>query len=432
MNRPVRVIKRSRLLEISLVSVPANPDARIFERTLTGAVMPDDKTPPTQPAPTPDTKAAPTPQPDPATLRPAAAPAVVTGAPRQYSVAKALAFAMHESGIDFGLEREMHTHLAKSRDFKGVGVPYAAILRKTSNGQDTLTATPGGVLAATDRLLVDLLADTEDAIRKATILGSLGVTVVAVPGDQKVRVPIKKKGGAPGWVARDGTATVSDLEFDDLEATPKTLAIAAQLNRSSTIYTIPSMEGIVRQELADAVVDSMNDAFLHGSGASNQPTGLLKALDDASRDFTSTLNSGVTRLKFRQFATNYVRAYAESGRNRAWLLNPKTVDTLRTTPAWTGAQEPIMTTDGELAGLPVVQSFRAHDTGSSPGDPLAVVGDFGDCFAITFGPALDLVANPFADSVFLAGGVLVRGLLDLDFLFRDVKRLAMASDVIAS
>jgi hypothetical protein len=49
-----------------------------------------------------------------------------------------------------------------------------------------------------------------------------------------------------------------------------------------------------------------------------------------------------------------------------------------------------------------------------------------------FGPALDLQANPYHDDVWASGGVLLRGLQDLDFLIRDVKRLASATDVLAA
>src|SRR5690242_994326 len=69
-------------------------------------------------------------QPDPATLRPAPGPTVITKL-REYSVAKAIAFGMQESGINYGLEREIHPHLTKSRaqSFQGVAIPIAALFK---------------------------------------------------------------------------------------------------------------------------------------------------------------------------------------------------------------------------------------------------------------------------------------------------------------
>src|SRR5207248_2167203 len=97
-------------------------------------------------------------QPDPATLRLAPGPTVVTNV-REYSVAKAIAFGMQESGMDYGLEKEIHTHLVQSggKSFQGVAIPLAALFKK--DGQSSLTSGAGGALAATDILLRQLLTD---------------------------------------------------------------------------------------------------------------------------------------------------------------------------------------------------------------------------------------------------------------------------------
>ena len=42
---------------------------------------------------------------------------------------------------------------------------------------------------------------------------------------------------------------------------------------------------------------------------------------------------------------------------------------------------------------------------------------------MTFGPALELVANPYADAVFSKGSVLIRGLMDYNQVSRDIKRV---------
>jgi HK97 family phage major capsid protein len=365
-------------------------------------------------------------QPDPKTLKLADGPAVITKQ-RSYSVLRAIGWSLGDSNAgDIGLERELHQQLSKGKPAKGVMVPLNAILGKA--GQSTLTAGAGGVLARTDVLLADLLADVDSAIRYATILGPLGVSTITVPADQKVRIPIKTGPGVASFVTRDGDAAVTDLTFSDVESMPHTLATGARLNRSSLIYSVPSMEAIVRSDLGIAVADAVNNAYLNGSAGSSliQPNGLIQTLSGASRDFTTEINATPTLKKFLQWSDLHVETYAEVGHSRAWLMHPRTADTLRSTIWGTGGTTPIMT-GSTLEDDPVVETHRAV-IGSTP---YCAYGDWADSFVIFYGPAMDMLANPYHPDVYLSGGIIIRGLMDLDIVFRDVKRLAMASDVVS-
>jgi HK97 family phage major capsid protein len=360
-------------------------------------------------------------------LRPADGPAIITKQ-RSYSVLRAIGMSLADPNVgDCGMEREMHQHLSRGKAPKGVMVPLNAIFGK-SGGQSTLTSSTGGVLANTDRLLTDLLTDVDSAVRLATILGPLGVSTITVPSDQKIRIPRKTGPGQAAWVGRDGDATVQDLTFDDIESTPKTLATGARLNRSSLIYSVPAMEAIVRSDLGIAVADAINDAYLHGQGGTNlDPVGLIAALTLASRDFTTEIKSSPTLKKFLTFSDTHVESYAEMGRSRAWLMHPATADTLRTTPAWSGAQALAIVQGTTLEDDPIIESHRVV-IGSTP---FVAYGDFAESYVVFYGPAMDMLANPFHPDVYLSGGILLRGLMDLDVIFRDTKRLCMASDVVS-
>ena len=365
-------------------------------------------------------------QPDPATLKVADAPAVITKT-RRYSVLKAIGMSLSDPNVgDCGLEREMHQHLSKGKSPKGVMVPLNAIFAKT--GQSTLTSGAGGALARTDVLLADLLTDVDSAVRLATILGPLSVSTITVPSDQKVRIPRKTGPGAAAFVQRDGNAAVQDLTFDDIESTPHTLATGARLNRSSLIYSVPAMESVVRNDLGVAVADAINDKYLHGASGSSliEPNGLVNVLTGASRDFTTELNASPTLKKFLTFSDTHVESYAEVGSSRAWLMHPQTADSLKTTPAWTGAQALPIVQGGKLEDDPIIETHRAV-IGSTP---FCAYGDWADSFVIFYGPAMDMLANPFHPDVYLSGGILLRGLMDLDFVWRDTARFAMASDVV--
>ena len=188
------------------------------------------------------------------------------------------------------------------------------------------------------------------------------------------------------------------------------------------------MQEVVRRDIAVAVEDAINNAYLNGTGTGDQPTGLYGALVLASLNHTGSINSSVTKRKYLDF-TEFVANYSEASGPRKWLMHPTSYTVPQCTVAFTGATVPIASGDGTLVGYPVVQSHRAVH-GTSGGDvPYAVFGSFDDTFLFQFGPAADFLVNPFADSVFMAGALLVRAIVDLDFAFRDLKKLALANDV---
>jgi hypothetical protein len=359
--------------------------------------------------------------PDISQLRPATSPLVATKV-RDYSVIRAIkGLALGDRAVDCGLEAELDAELRRSKEYKGIALPINSFL-KTTAGQDSLSAGPGGVLATTDRLLIDLLAETETAILKSTVLGPLGVNVVTVQ-EQAVRIPVKTGRSTGQWINRDGSGVITDLTYDEIgPIEPASAVVAAKIQRSALVYT-PLQESLVRQDLADTYIDTINSAFLTGSGAANQPIGLFKALTDGARDFTGLVHSGINKAAITAFQNDKVASYADSGPGRKWLAHPDFVLAVTCSPVWAGALQPI--SDGStLCGFPIVSSFRAEHTGT----PFAVFGDFGQSYMFQFGIALDLLANFLADAVFMSGGCIIRGIADCNFATRDKKRYALASD----
>jgi HK97 family phage major capsid protein len=365
-------------------------------------------------------------------LKLADGPAVITKS-RRYSLLKAIGMSLSDPNAgDVGLERELHQEMSRDKAPRGVMVPLTAIFA-TKDGQSTLTSGAGGALATTDQLMVSLLSDVDAALRLNSVIGPLGISTLTVPATQKIRIPVVTQGSRAAFIGRDSAAPLlQDLEFTDRESTPKTLAIGAKLLRSSLIYSVPAMEGVVRSDISIALTDAINTALIASTGVSNDPIGIVPTLQTASRDFTGELAASPTLKKLLDFSDTHIESYAENGNKRAWLGHPKTFDTYRTTPAWTGSLGLAIMSGSTIEDDPVVESHRCvFGSGSTPSEPFIAYGDWAEVFWITYGPGLDLLPNPYESSVYLAGGILLRGLMDLDIAYRDVKRLAMASDVVS-
>ncbi len=131
------------------------------------------------------------------------------------------------------------------------------------------TATDGAELIGTEHMggsFIDVLRNTTRVIEAgATVMSSL-------QGD--VAIPRKTSGSSAGWVAEDADAAESEAQFDQVTLTPLTLAAYTEYTRKLLLQSDPSIEALVRDDLARAAALEVDRAALHGSGAAGQPAGV--------------------------------------------------------------------------------------------------------------------------------------------------------------
>jgi HK97 family phage major capsid protein len=133
----------------------------------------------------------------------------------------------------------------------------------------TGTTAAGGALVQTDVLGMSFI----DLLRNAMMVRRMGATVL---GGLMGNVAIPRQTGATtaGWVAEAGAATESDITFSQLTLAPKTVHAIQDFTRQLLMQGSPDVEGLVRTDLALQIALAIDVAALHGTGASNQPTGL--------------------------------------------------------------------------------------------------------------------------------------------------------------
>lgn len=159
-------------------------------------------------------------------------------------------------------------------DFKqrGAFVPHDSLQAHPISKRDLSvgTATAGGNLVATNLLAASYI----EVLRNASALMNAGATMLTgLVGD--VAIPRQTAGASSTWIsAEDGDATEADPAFDQVSLTPKDLACYTEVTRRLFLQGTPSIEGIVRRDLAVAQALGIDLAGLYGSGASGQPTGI--------------------------------------------------------------------------------------------------------------------------------------------------------------
>ncbi len=372
----VVVVTRWEPLEVSAVSIPADPSAKIGART-------DAFTQPTfrtRGFNTMNTRSL--------DLSPADC--------RRYSLSRAL-LSMHSPGnFQADFERECSSELAKrcGSPARGIYVPDDAFRNEQ---RDITTGGSGGDLVE-DKLDA---ADFISMLRNQAQVIALGATIL---DGQVGNLTIPRQSGTATahWVAEDGAATESDATFDQLSLTPTTLTAYTAYSRQTLLQATPSIDRLVRNDLVKTVAIEIDRAAINGSGSSNQPTGILQTSGIGSVAIGT--NGGTpTWASIVQLQEALADANALTG-SLGFLTNSAVASTLMQT-AKIGSTYPVYILDApynQLLGYPFRISNNVPDTltkGTSSGDCSAIIfANWQDLIIARWGAPIDILSDPYSGS----------------------------------
>lgn len=354
-----------------------------------------------------------------------AAPAIIAGngrdgayeeRARSFSIVRAIQAQCGDVPFD-GLEREVSKELSTrtGRHFEGIGVPDEVFETRTitvgSNGA-------GESLYATQHRPDQFV----DLRRSAMVTGSLGATVLSgLVGDQSI--PRQIQASTAYHVAEDSDLTPSDADFDDIELSPTTVGALTSFSRRALLNAQPSVENLVRRDLAAVVARAIDYQALFGNGSGNTPTGVASQ----SNVFTRSL-AGPTWAQVLDVIAAIQMADADISA-LGWAMAPDAIAKLRATPkdASNGGEGYLMESPSALAGYRVATSTSLSDGGS----PLTSTVFFGAWSQLIIGTwsGVDLLANPFSDTAFPKGRVQVRAMQDYDVAVRHGQSFVKVTDL---
>jgi len=188
---------------------------------------------------------------------------------RRYSLLRAIrALAGLGSRAEAALEFEASDAVARSlgRETQGVYVPWDVM----ANGErrDITVGTEGVDIVATE------FQPPIDLLRDRLVTRAAGATVLTgLRGD--VQFP-RLAGGATGaWVAEGAAPSETTQTFGQVKLSPKQLAAFSDITRQTLLQASFDVEAMVRSDMTAALATEIDRAALHGTGASNQPTGVI-------------------------------------------------------------------------------------------------------------------------------------------------------------
>lgn len=259
------------------------------------------------------------------------------------------------------------------------------------------TATAGGNLVATDLVATDFIT----LLRNATLVRRMGARVLSgLVGN--VAIPRQTGGITPGWVAQAGAASESDATFGLVTLSQKTVHGIQDVTRDLLLQGTPAVEGLIRADLLASMAVAIDAAAIHGTGASNQPTGLA-ATAGIGAVAGGTNGAAPTWDNIVALESQVATANAAMG-SLGYLTNARVRGKLKTTQKFSG-------TNGQEIWMPPMAGDDASMFGSLNGYRAGVSNNVrsdltkgtssGVCSAIFYGNWADLLIGEWGTAEIL-------------------------------
>ena len=322
-------------------------------------------------------------------------------------------------------ERECSDASAKvmGKSARGLFIPNDVQKRDLLAG----TATAGGNTVATDLLSGSFI----DILRNAMVINSLGARMMTGLVGQ-VAIPKQTGSATAYWVAENAAPTESQQTFGQVTMTPKTVGGYTDISRRLLLQSSIAVESLVQTDLATVLGLAIQQAAINGTGANNQPSGLLTLLTSPAV-VGGTNGFAPTWANMIALETAIASANADVG-TMGYLTNAKVRGKLKGT-------EKFGSTNGNPIfenGTTPINGYQCAITNAMPsngtkgtGTNLSsiIFGNFADLMIGVWG-SLDLMVDPYTGST--AGTVRVVALQDVDVAVRNLESFASMVDAITA
>jgi HK97 family phage major capsid protein len=333
---------------------------------------------------------------------------------RDFSLTRAIASQIDPRSVDAGRELEINKELARrsGRAPQGIFVPLNALVEKRVQ----TVAGDAGNLVRTDVLADQFI----DALRPAAVLGALGARMLTGLRDDIAIPKMDALTPAAEWLETEGTSALSggDHSFTQVTGAPHIVGLMTEWSRKTLLQANPSIEQLVRADFTAKLAAAIDLAGLAGTGLAGQPEGILE--NGSILEETLTDNA-VTWANVLGMIAQVLAADVRGGRF-GWTFNAYVQAYLRKTAKGQGLDETngyLMDVPNSCAGYPAEITSQMAGNPTGPVAGVMLFGDFSQVILAFWGDAgADILVNPYAETPFTKGNVLIRAFVDADVLIR--------------
>lgn len=347
---------------------------------------------------------------------------------QRYSLVRAIRAAMTNDWRGAELEREASEATAQRLCRQPQGSFFVPADWLESRDLLVGTASAGGNTVATDLLAQNFI----DLLRNRMIVREAGATMLTgLVGN--VAIPRQSGGATAYWVAENTAATESGQTFDQVAMSPKTVGAFTDISRKLLLQSSIDVESLVRMDLATVLALAIDLASLHGSGSSNQPTGIA-ATSGIGSVAGGTNGAAPTLAHLISLETEVAQDNADMGR-LGYITNTKVRGKLKSTAMVASTDSRMVWQEGAMPlngyrGLITNQVRSDLDKGSATGVCSALFfGNWADLIVGMWG-GLDILVDPYTGGT--AGTVRVVALQDVDVAVRHPQSFAAMLDALTA
>jgi len=313
---------------------------------------------------------------------------------------------MRDGRVDGALaEFQQEATRSNGRAAEGIYVPMSVF---ESRAQTTTTA--AGIVPG------DFRADQFiGPLRNSLLMRKLGARVLSgLRGD--LTIPKYKSGMSAGWVSENEALPESGMSFEDIGMKPRHVGALTEMSRQLLQQSDPSIEQLVRDDLAYVMAEALDRAMLIGDGV-KEPLGLLNR---------PGLQSGTLALPTWDAVLTLVQKLEDVNVSaNSWLTLPTVATKLRGTLKSETAGSTYLAAGGQMADLPLNVTKQVP---LKAGKGQIILGDFSQMLLGLWGE-VDLLVNPYAETAYKRGGVMVRAMMTADVNVRHEEAFVVASDI---
>ena len=330
------------------------------------------------------------------------------GEAKRYSLSRAILAAADGNWKGAGLEQECSQEVAKrlKREPEGFFVPLdhqrarldlttatrdMLVRMLESRALDTATAGAAAELVATDHLGASFI----ELLRNMMVVRSLGATVLSgLVGD--VSIPKQIGAGTAAWVNEGIAPAEGALATAQIGLAPKTLSGFQEYTRKLLLQSDPSIDALVRNDLAQVIALAWDLAAINGSGVAPEPRGILNT--SGIGVVAIGANGGVPTWPYVVGLETEVDAQNALFNRLSYLGNAKVRGKLKTTVKEAGTAMYLMGEGGTVNGYPSSFSNQVPSNlvkGVSGAVLSALIfGNWGDLLLAEWG-VMDMLVNPY-------------------------------------
>ncbi len=337
---------------------------------------------------------------------------------KQYSVLNAIGAIINGQNCR---ELEISNQVAKQlgRSARGFFIPAEVLKRDLNVG----TAGDGGYTVATELHAQDFI----EMLKNKMVINQLGArTLSGLVGT--VAIPKQTGGASHFWVAENGTITESSATFDQVALTPKTVGALTDVSRYLLKQSSLDVENFLMQDLAGSLALAIDSAAISGTGADNQPRGILNT-SGIGAVAMGTNGAAIDWASIVDLETSVATSNADVG-SLAYLTNAKVRGSMKKVEKVASTGNFIY--DGEMLngyGLGVSNQVPANLTkGTGTALSAMIFGNFNDLVIGQWG-VLDILVDPYTGSN--KGSVRVVAMQDVDVAVRNAASFAAIKDIVA-